>query len=139
MFSLSGHPNISPFSLPRPQEWSFVAGENVTIRSLERKGRITLIEAHYAEVEIPEEGLHLINWHDIRKYFEVGDFVCVAGGPNRNAAGWVIECKEDVAIIADKTVQGEIDKKFDEAIQVSYYRSYLIFILTKYHRRWRFM
>jgi transcription elongation factor len=122
MFLSSSHPDIPPFGLPRPQEWSFVIGDDITFFSSARKGRITLIKDSYAEVET-DEGLLHISWHEIWKHFKVGDYVRIAGGLNANASGWVIEIKEDVATIAEKTIKGKITSNFSEAINVSHCES----------------
>lgn len=123
LFSSSMHPEMSPSNLPRPQEWTFVDGSDVIIRSCNKKGTIGLIEADYAEVEIPGEGQHRVPWHDLQKCFNVGDYVCVTGGPNHNRSGWVIETDSEAntAVVVEKIVEGEINKNFPDAIEVSYW------------------
>lgn len=129
IFLQSEHPDIPLSSLPRPREWIFVKEDNVIIRPLNKNGSITSIETNYAEVEVSGEGLHNVFWHKIRKSFRVGDFVRITGGLNHDTSGWVIDVDEDIATIARKIIEGEINKKFADAIDVSYYKIFY-FILT---------
>ena len=127
-FSLSKHPNISLSSLPHPQEWIFATGDNIVISPSNKIGVIISIETNFAEVEIPEEGLHSVFWHNITKYFKIGDFVCISSGPDHNTNGWIISINENIATIANKT-KGENDYNLSNAINVSYYEI-ILFILT---------
>jgi hypothetical protein len=120
LFLHSEHPDIPLSSLPRPREWIFVKKDNVIIRPFNKNGSITSIEIDYAEVEVSGEGLHCVPWHNIRKPFEVGEFVRITGGLNHGTSGWVINIDEDFATIARKVVEGEINKDFADAINVSY-------------------
>lgn len=122
MFFSSSHPEILPESLPRPQEWLFVIGDNITVCSLAKKGKIAKIEGSCAEVET-EEGLLRVSWYNIRKHFVIGDYVRITGGLNLNANGWVIKVGEDVAMIAEKIIEGESSSQSSEAINVSRYKS----------------
>lgn len=94
---------------------------------MNKHGSITTIETDHAEVEIHGEGLHCIPWHKIRKSFKVGNFVRIAGGPNHDTSGWVIDIDGDIATAASKIIEGEINKKFPDTIDVSYYRFFILF------------
>ena len=120
MFLQSKHPDIPISSLPRPREWIFAKGDSVLIHPSNRSGSIMSIETDYAEIEILEEGCHNVPWHKIRKSFKIGDFVRITGGPNHDTTGWVIDIDKDVATITSKVQEGEIDKNFADALNVSY-------------------
>ena len=117
-FSSSSLPDILLSSLPRPQEWKFSTGDNVVIYPSKKKGIIESINSNFAEVEIPEEGLHCVPWHNIRKHFKIGDFVCVLSGPGCNTKGWVIDVDKNVATIASKKIEGEINNCSTNTINV---------------------
>ena len=129
IFLQSEHPDIPPSSLPRPREWIFVKEDDIVIRPFNKNGTITSIETNHAEVEISGQGLHFVPWHNIRKSFRVGDFVRITGGLNHDSSGWVIDIDEDIATVASKIIEGEINKNFANAINVSYYKIFY-FILT---------
>ena len=75
--------NISLSSLPRPQEWIFATGDNVIVYPSNNKGIISAINTNFAEVEIPEEGIHCVPWQNVKKYFKIG--------PYHNMNGWVMK------------------------------------------------
>jgi transcription elongation factor len=119
LFSSSKHPKITVSSLPRPQEWIFATGDNVIVYPSNNKGIISSINTTFAEVEISEEGIHCVPWQNIKKYFKIGDYVCVSSGLHLNTNGWVIDVNENTATIANKTTEGEINN-FDNSINVRY-------------------
>ncbi|KAF8973571.1 hypothetical protein BDZ97DRAFT_1751601 [Flammula alnicola] len=108
MFRLSKHPGMELSLLPRPREWSFEEDDPVVVCSSEKEGRLKVVEAYYAEVELAEEGVHRVPWYDIRKNIAVGQFVRVSSGPNLGNTGWVIEVVGEVASVVDKIAEGEI-------------------------------
>ena len=119
LFLKSKHPDIPLSSLPRPREWVFTEGENVIVQPFNRKGSINSIQAGYAEVDIYGEGLHCEHWHNIKKSFTIGDFVRITGGPNFDSNGWIININGDIATIASKIIEGEIQYDFASAVNVS--------------------
>jgi transcription elongation factor len=127
LFLKSKHPDIPLSSLPRPREWIFTEGDNVTVHPFNKKGSITSIEASYAEVEVYREGLHCEPWHKIKKFFTIGDFVRITGGPNLDSNGWMIDINRDIATIASKIMEGEIKYDFASAINVSSCKSILFY------------
>ncbi|KAF8962226.1 hypothetical protein BDZ97DRAFT_1759458 [Flammula alnicola] len=108
MFRLSEHPGIELSLLPRPREWSFEENDPVVVCSSDKEGRLKVVEAHYAEVELAEEGVQRVPWYNIRKNIAVGQFVQVSSGPNLGNTGWVIEIVGEIASVIEKIAEGEI-------------------------------
>lgn len=99
MFILSKHPNVNLASMPRPSEWTFVEEDKVIIRPSCKTGVLKSMGIDYAAVEITEEGTFHFPWMDIRKAFNVGDFVSATDGDPRGNKGWVVELKDEIAVV----------------------------------------
>lgn len=84
---------------PRPQEWIFAEGERVIVCSSEKRAVIQKIEHRYMEVQYNDEGTEAINWYDLQKDIEIGQFVTVLNGPLQGYEGWVLELHGDEATI----------------------------------------
>ncbi len=124
MFILSKHPDVNVASMPRPSEWTFAEEERVIVRPSCKSGVLKSIGARHAEVEIDEEGIFCFPWMDIRKAFNIGDFVCATDGDPRGSKGWVVELKDDIAVVCcvDEIMdsnQTEVQANFPEDVKVS--------------------
>ena len=90
-FRRSGHPSVLAAKFPRPIDWKFKPGEPVLSNSSRSEGHLSQLWVDGAEVEMGEQGLVYIPWHDLRKSFKSGDYAVVVGGPHATKQGWVIE------------------------------------------------
>jgi transcription elongation factor len=110
LFLGTKHPVVLNTWVPRPQEWDFEIGDEIIVCSTGKRGVVMVLEDDYLEVVLASlEGLTRVAWADVRKYFVVGDFVRVTGGPSNGKTGWIVELDEQgFAFIIVKTVKGEI-------------------------------
>ncbi|KAF9472393.1 hypothetical protein BDN70DRAFT_900583 [Pholiota conissans] len=110
LYASAGHPNIKLANLPRPQEWTFIEGERVTIRSSGKRGVIYAIGATHVDIELWQEGRHQFTWHEVQKDISVGDFVCIMSGFHKGLYGWIVDLNGDVASLRGfETVSQDAD------------------------------
>jgi hypothetical protein len=95
-FCGSRHPKFSRKTrFPRPLEWIFAESEKVYIVDDSsppsyKSGPISTLRDDSAEVET-DEGTVIVPWVAICKVINVGDFVEVTGGSQKEQRGWVDE------------------------------------------------
>jgi hypothetical protein len=103
LFLFSGHPHVLSSEFPKPQEWIFEEGEPVIIRSSGELATVAAIEPGHLEVcRSNGSGNMAIPWSDVRKAFQVGDFVQVTSGSLIGVAGWVDCVDEEVVSLVEK-------------------------------------
>ena len=92
LFRDSCHPKLvaSESTFPKPSEWEFQEGEEVCIRSSNKRGTVTAVQLDSVEVNLATgEGDVSVSWMDIRKVVSIGDYVEVTSGEFRGLKGWV--------------------------------------------------
>ena len=110
LFQLSGNPLVLASTFPCPQEWIFEVGDSVVIRSSGQRGTITAILPSHLEVcRGPDLGDMAVQWPDVRKAINIGDFVEVASGHQRGTNGWVVGINEEIVQIVDRAVDNIAD------------------------------
>jgi hypothetical protein len=115
LFQLSAHPTVIASDFPCPKEWIFAEGEQIVILSLNKKATITAVQTTHLEVDLAtEEGIEAVSWHDVRKDFNVGDFVSVMG-----TMGWVDLVDDDIAYIIEHQEKNNIST-FGNGIKVNF-------------------
>ncbi|KAK0437282.1 uncharacterized protein EV420DRAFT_1652109 [Desarmillaria tabescens] len=91
LFGLSRHPQLRRHlqGHPRISEWCFQVGEKVTQVGMGRAGIIHTVGKDGLEVQFAE-GVFPVRWADIRKEFEVGQYVQITeGAPAERWCGWI--------------------------------------------------
>ena len=102
LFRESGHPKVvaSRTAFPRPFEREFSEGDEVYVRSSEKRGVITAVGPDSVEVDlVTGEGAVSVSWLDVRNVVSLGDFVEVTGGVYQGRTGWIlgiINCVGDI-------------------------------------------
>ena len=104
LFQLSEHPLVLASTMPCPQEWIFEVGDSVVLRSSGQPGTITAVLPGHLEVRRASEGDIAVQWPDIRKAIDVGNFVEITSGHLRGTNGWVVEINEEIVHVVDKAV-----------------------------------
>lgn len=103
LFQLSQHPTVLASDFPCPQEWIFEEGDQIIVRSSDKRATVTAVKPHHLEVDLATgEGVMAVSWHDISKAFVIGDFVSVTSGPFQGTTGWVEDCDVDIAYVLVK-------------------------------------
>lgn len=109
LFMLSGHPLVLDSPPPRPTEWSFTENDKVIMASSKKQGILVSIETEYAQIEFDSEGVHRLPWHNIRKYFVVGEYVQITAGRHHGKSGWVTKVEDETAWIFIDTPENKIE------------------------------
>jgi hypothetical protein len=108
LFLQSPHPLIVACNrrnnFPNPAEWNLFPGELVHALSDDGKriglGHICKVDSRYAEVELKSGELLNLDWYNIGKYIQVGDFVEVVAGAHSGRKGFVDHVDDrDISII----------------------------------------
>jgi hypothetical protein len=97
LFLDSRHPKIPKTSFPRPSEWNFTENEKVyyildefSYPPSRKRGLISAFRDNSVELET-DEGIVVAPWISIYKVIEIGDFVEVTSGLQKDQRGWVDE------------------------------------------------
>lgn len=109
-FLLSKHPQLFDIDVPRPAEWKFDVGERVEVVSSGRPGQVIAIYPLYLEVNLELDQItqseyfvhddHLrVRWYNIKKRFDIGNYVRVTGGPFIGECGWVVRTGQTEAAL----------------------------------------
>ena len=97
MFVTSNHPHINLSSIPCPQEWLFLEGKNVIVKSSGFKGTLQSIQGIYTDVDLHKQGIHRIKWTNMQKNININDHVCIQTGKHANHNGWVVDIWDNMA------------------------------------------
>jgi len=109
LFKLSSHPSLAGSKLPRPEEWIFEKGEQVTVCSSGKEATIAGVESTHLEVDLAtNEGVEVVSWYNVRKVFSTGAFVSVTNGPSRGTMGWVERIVDDTAHLIEYKEGGNL-------------------------------
>jgi hypothetical protein len=115
LFNFASHPALTGTAFPRPEEWIFEEGERVTVVSSSKEATIAAVKTSHLEVDLASnEGIEVVSWHNVRKGFSVGDFVCITSGPTRGAMGWVESILDDTAYLLEYNEKGNISTSSDD-------------------------
>ena len=82
LFKFSLHPAITNSKFPCPEEWIFEEGEQVIVLSSGKEVTIVAVTSTHLVVDLAtSEGIEIIFWYNVHKFFSAGDFVSVMSGP----------------------------------------------------------
>lgn len=109
-FRLSEHPAVFDTDIPRPQEWIFEVNDRVEILSSGRMGHVIAIYPLYLEINRDLDPIvqsfcfihddhERVRWYNIRKAFDIGDYVKVTGGPHHSKCGWLVHLEQSEAAL----------------------------------------
>jgi hypothetical protein len=97
LFLDSRHPKIPKTSFPRPSEWNFTENKKVyyildefSYPPSRKHGLISAFRDNSVELET-DGGIVVTPWISIYKVIEIGDFVEVTSGLQKDQRGWVDE------------------------------------------------
>lgn len=108
LYETSGHPAIRSSTLPHPREWIFEEGDKVLILPRHEKGVVSAIGVNHLEINFAaQKGIEAVLWRNVRKDFELGDFVQVTSGSLIGMTGWIIRIDEETVHVMDKA-EGDI-------------------------------
>ena len=115
LFKLSSHPSLTGHDFPRPEEWIFEEGEQVTVSPSEKEAKIAAVKPTHLEVDLAtNEGTVAISWYNVRKVFSAGAFVSVTSGPLRGTMGWVERIADDIVYLLEYKEKGNLSTSSDD-------------------------